>query len=205
MSLRRFSKVCCFVLFFVLFGPNSSDSILLLDNRKTIMDDPFIRDYIEELLKNIRTQVLIKLIKPYTRIEVGFISKELNITPAEVESLLVSLILDNKVNGRIDQVNQRLELIAEYLPSFFFSFFLVFLFFICSISSSQRVRRVEEVHRNFQVEHSAGQPQPHRQQPSLLNTFPVHTFFLEERKKEKMTKRNFSFFCSFFPSSHGNH
>ena len=93
------------------------------------MDDPFIRDYIEELLKNIRTQVLIKLIKPYTRIEVGFISKELNITPAEVESLLVSLILDNKVNGRIDQVNQRLELIAEYLPSFFF---LSFSFFFSS-------------------------------------------------------------------------
>ena len=89
------------------------------------MDDPFIRDYIEELLKNIRTQVLIKLIKPYTRIEVTFISKELNITPAEVESLLVSLILDNKVNGRIDQVNQRLELIAEYL---LFSFSFLFFF-----------------------------------------------------------------------------
>lgn len=44
-------------------------------NRKTIMDDPFIRNYIEDLLKNIRTQVLLKLIKPYTRIRIPFISK----------------------------------------------------------------------------------------------------------------------------------
>lgn len=41
------------------------------------MDDPFIRNYIEDLLKNVRTQVLLKLIKPYTRIRIPFISKVL--------------------------------------------------------------------------------------------------------------------------------
>jgi len=83
---------------------------ILKDNRKTIMDDPFIRMYIEDLLKNIRTQVLLKLLKPYTKIRISFISKELNIPSNEVESLLVSLILDNKIRGSIDQVNQQLEL-----------------------------------------------------------------------------------------------
>lgn len=39
------------------------------------MGDPFIRTYIDEVLRNIRTQVLIKLIKPYTRIELSFIAK----------------------------------------------------------------------------------------------------------------------------------
>ncbi|KAL6573229.1 COP9/signalosome complex subunit Csn2 [Orobanche minor] len=39
------------------------------------MDDPFFRNYIEDLLKNVRTQVLLKLIKPYTRIRIPFISK----------------------------------------------------------------------------------------------------------------------------------
>jgi hypothetical protein len=47
----------------------------LQSNRRTIMDDPFIRNYIEDLLKNVRTQVLLKLIKPYTRIRIPFISK----------------------------------------------------------------------------------------------------------------------------------
>ena len=74
------------------------------------MDDPFIRDYIESLLKNIRTQVLLKLIKPYTRIDIAFISKELNIQSIDVENLLVSLILDKKIVGSIDDVNGRLEL-----------------------------------------------------------------------------------------------
>ncbi|KTF83911.1 hypothetical protein cypCar_00040741 [Cyprinus carpio] len=69
-----------------------------------------VREHIEELLRNIRTQVLIKLIKPYTRIHIPFISKELNIDVADVESLLVQCILDNTIDGRIDQVNQLLEL-----------------------------------------------------------------------------------------------
>lgn len=35
--------------------------------------------FLTELLRNIRTQVLIKLIKPYTRIHIPFISKVLAI------------------------------------------------------------------------------------------------------------------------------
>ena len=86
---------------------------ILKTNRRNIMEDPFIREHIEDLLRNIRTQVLIKLINPYTRIQIPFISKELNIEPAEVENLLVSCILDNAIMGRIDQVNQVLELKRE--------------------------------------------------------------------------------------------
>lgn len=82
---------------------------ILKSNRKTIMDDPFIRNYIEDLLKNIRTQVLLKLIKPYTRIRIPFISKEINVPEDDVETLLVSLILDNRIQGHIDQVNKLLE------------------------------------------------------------------------------------------------
>lgn len=83
---------------------------ILKSNRMTIMDDSFIRNYIEDLLKNIRTQVLLKLIKPYTRIRIPFVSKELNIPEKDVEQLLVSLILDSRIPGHIDQVNQLLEL-----------------------------------------------------------------------------------------------
>jgi len=44
--------------------------------RRTIYDDAFIRQYIEDLLKNIRTQVVLKLIQPYTRIRIPFISRQ---------------------------------------------------------------------------------------------------------------------------------
>ena len=39
------------------------------------MEDSFIRDHVEMLLKNIRTQVLVKLIKPYTRLNLSFIAE----------------------------------------------------------------------------------------------------------------------------------
>jgi hypothetical protein len=45
------------------------------DNRSTIMEDNFIRQYIGELLKSLRTQYLIDLIKPYTRLELSFLAK----------------------------------------------------------------------------------------------------------------------------------
>ena len=44
-------------------------------HRQTIMEDPFIREHIEDLLRNIRTQVLVKLIRPYTRVRIIFISQ----------------------------------------------------------------------------------------------------------------------------------
>lgn len=49
------------------------------DNRSTIMDDPFIRMYIGELLRSLRTQYLIDLIKPYTRLELSFLAKVRNV------------------------------------------------------------------------------------------------------------------------------
>jgi len=39
------------------------------------MDDPFIRSYIGELLRSLRTQYLIDLIKPYSRLELSFLAK----------------------------------------------------------------------------------------------------------------------------------
>ncbi|KAA0202102.1 hypothetical protein HAZT_HAZT003186 [Hyalella azteca] len=87
---------------------NSFESILRV-NREIIMQDAFIREHIEDLLCNIRTQVLIKLIKPYTRIYIPFISRELNIDTVEVENLLVQCILDKTIEGRIDEVAQVLE------------------------------------------------------------------------------------------------
>lgn len=48
------------------------------DNRSTIMDDNFIRSYIGDLLRSLRTYYLIDLIKPYTRLELSFLAKVLH-------------------------------------------------------------------------------------------------------------------------------
>ena len=64
---------------------------IIKQNSRTILGDPFIKLYIEDLLKNIRTQVLLKVIKPYTRIRIGFIATELNIPASEVIGLGLGL------------------------------------------------------------------------------------------------------------------
>ena len=96
------------------------------------MDDGFIRSHIGDLLRSLRTQYLIDLIKPYTRLELSFLAKvcdlvwidnalltilkQLNVDANEVEELLIDLILEGKIDGKIDQVNMRLELDKQYAP-----------------------------------------------------------------------------------------
>jgi len=83
---------------------------ILRRNEEKLMADEFIREHVEELKRTIRTQVLESVIVPYTRISLAYISKALNGIPMEdVRSLLVSLILDGKLNGKIDQINGILE------------------------------------------------------------------------------------------------
>lgn len=78
----------------------------ILKNKRQIMDDTFIREHIQDLLRTIRTQVLRRVIRPYTRISLQAISSELNNIPlSDVENLLVGLILDGSLDGRIDQVS----------------------------------------------------------------------------------------------------
>jgi COP9 signalosome complex subunit 2 len=79
---------------------------ILQKNEGRIMDDEFVRDHVADLLRTIRTQVILRSIGPYTRIRLARIAKDLNDIPVEdVESLLVSLILNGKLEGQIDQVN----------------------------------------------------------------------------------------------------
>ncbi|KAI5124134.1 hypothetical protein M0805_000945 [Coniferiporia weirii] len=83
---------------------------ILRENHATIMGDPFIQSYIGDLLRSLRTSYLIDLIKPYTRLELAFLARQLNVERDEVEEMLIDLILEGKVEGRIDQVGMRLEL-----------------------------------------------------------------------------------------------
>lgn len=90
---------------------------ILKQNTGRIMEDEFVREHVEDLLRTIRTQVLRRVIRPYTRISLPAIAKELNDIPVEdVESLLVSLILDGTLEGQLDQVNGVLLKKAERGP-----------------------------------------------------------------------------------------
>jgi hypothetical protein len=63
-------------------------------------------EHIEDLLRTIRKQVLRRVIRPYSRISLPAIAKALNDIPlADVESLLVGLLLDGQLEGYIDRVS----------------------------------------------------------------------------------------------------
>jgi hypothetical protein len=49
-------------------------------------------------------QVLLALVSPYSRLNLSFVAGELSITVDQVETLLVSLIHDRKLDASIDQV-----------------------------------------------------------------------------------------------------
>jgi len=78
---------------------------IITEHKKVIMCDDFIKSYIASMLYTVRGQVLLKLVEPYSRILVASLAKLLNITEEEVEDLIVAMILDSKIQGKLDQVN----------------------------------------------------------------------------------------------------
>jgi COP9 signalosome complex subunit 2 len=86
---------------------------VLKKNAKDLMGDPFISDYIQDLRKKLRSHVLKALIRPYKNITLPYITTELQVKSNEAESLLVELILDKEILGRIDQINQLLLLSSD--------------------------------------------------------------------------------------------
>lgn len=83
------------------------------ENKNYLMSDPFISEHICDLLKNVRVQVLLLLVKSYKKIKISFISRELGISEEDTESLIVSCILDGHIQGRLDQINQVLLIAPE--------------------------------------------------------------------------------------------
>merc|ERR1719293_621265 len=75
---------------------------LLTNPSYRILSDAFIRTYLQDLLRNIRLQVLQNIIKPYRCVSLQFLATEINVASEEVVSLLVQLILDEKIAARID-------------------------------------------------------------------------------------------------------
>ena len=82
----------------------------VLDNNKDLLTDPFIAENIDEVTRNMRTKAVLKLLAPYTRFNLAFIGKALKIPVSEVQDILGFLIVDRKVNGKINQQDGTVEI-----------------------------------------------------------------------------------------------
>ncbi|KAI9799307.1 MAG: hypothetical protein M1825_004800 [Sarcosagium campestre] len=82
----------------------------ILQSNKDALADPFIAENIDEVTWNMRTKAVTKLIAPYTCFTLEFVSKQLKISPREVEDILGFLIVDKQVRGHMDQENGTVKL-----------------------------------------------------------------------------------------------
>jgi len=78
---------------------------ILKENQRVIVGDPFIDRYISPLLRTVRMQVLQRNTTAYTSVKLDYLAQDLMVSRAEVESLLVSMLLDGDLSGKMDQIN----------------------------------------------------------------------------------------------------
>lgn len=82
----------------------------ILQNNKDLLQDPFIAENIDEVTRNVRTKAVVKLVAPYTRFTLAFISKQLKISLSEVQEIVGFLIVDKRLRGKINQQQGTVEI-----------------------------------------------------------------------------------------------
>eukprot|EP00727_Mastigamoeba_balamuthi_P006841 m51a1_g2778 putative proteasome component region pci domain-containing protein (440) ;mRNA; r:1042894-1044752 len=79
---------------------------LLSESGAEVVEEPFMKRFVPDLLRIYRSHVLLRVLKPYQRVRLSSLAAELGITEDVAESLLASLILDARLRGHIDQINR---------------------------------------------------------------------------------------------------
>ena len=82
----------------------------ILQKDKDVLADPFIAENIDEVTRSLRTNGVLKLIAPYTRFTLAFIAKQLKISVVEVQDIVGFLILDKRLEGKINQEKGTVEI-----------------------------------------------------------------------------------------------
>ena len=85
----------------------------ILQKNKDVLEDPFIAENIDEVTRSLRTSGVLKLIAPYTRFNLDFIARRLNISAIEVQDIVGFLILDKKLDGKINQEKGTVEISSQ--------------------------------------------------------------------------------------------
>lgn len=83
---------------------------VLKNPKYKLLSDPIMNKYLNPLLRNIRCQVMKKIVRPYQIIQIASLAKAMNISHREVEEIAVGLIQNDELDARIDQKRGLLSL-----------------------------------------------------------------------------------------------
>lgn len=83
---------------------NLVDFKRILEANKNVIDgDPIVESHIQDLYENLLELNLLKVIKPYSKVQLDHISKAVNLPLNVVQAKLSEMIVDKKVKGTLDQ------------------------------------------------------------------------------------------------------
>jgi len=74
-----------------------------IEKNKEYFNDPILRYHIDNLHNELLEKNLIKIIKPYSVVEIEFVAKTIGLSYQDVLNKLRQMILDKKINGILDQ------------------------------------------------------------------------------------------------------
>jgi len=84
---------------------NGKELIKIMGTQKhKIFDEAFIQQFEEDLMNVICLEMIVALATPYKRMRFDYLERELNLSQKQVETYISRLILDKKLNGKIDLV-----------------------------------------------------------------------------------------------------
>lgn len=80
------------------------------------LSDPVVRRHLDAMYDQLIEGHLLRLVKPYSRVQIDYLAKSINLPHDEVESRLSQMILDKKLDGIVDQQDRCVVLFAERHP-----------------------------------------------------------------------------------------
>ncbi|CAL8283540.1 unnamed protein product [Boreogadus saida] len=75
----------------------------LTEYKRELRDDPIISTHLDALYDNLLEQNLIRVIEPFSRVQIAHISTIIKLSKGDVERKLSQMILDEKFHGILDQ------------------------------------------------------------------------------------------------------
>ena len=110
-ELKAYAQNSQLIGFLKLFNAYKSSDIksfeyVLQNYWSDIMDDPFIEDQMEDLVRGLRCTAVLNYIKPQKSISLAELSSELCIPEDELENILLVLIEDKRATGKLSLASQ---------------------------------------------------------------------------------------------------